>query len=320
MALMSRLKPANSDDALSSRAASAEADALALAARLPDLLIEAMRVSNTIAHGIHGRRRAGPGETFWQFRQYETTDDASLIDWRRSASSDAYYVREREWEAAHTFWLWCNLTESMMFRSHLGESLKRDRALVLLLALAELLVRSGERIAFLGLSRPTASRRAAARLAETLAAHEDAPIVRQSLPPAERIARFSATVLISDFLEPTEATIARMQELAAGGASGHLIMVLDPAEETLPYEGRAEFLGLGSSDTWLADRVETIRDDYQAKLAAHRDDLAAAAGRLGWSFLVHHTDRSAAEPLLSLMMRLQNARGGAAAAQARGVV
>ena len=170
MALIDRLRSAIGDNDAPAPALATEGDAQALADRLPDLLIEAMRVSNTLVHGIHGRRRSGPGETFWQFRHYEQTDDAALIDWRRSASSDQYFVREREWEAAHTFWLWANLSPSMSFKSHLATTFKRDRALVMLLAAAELLVRSGERVAYLGLTRPTASRRAASRIAETLAA------------------------------------------------------------------------------------------------------------------------------------------------------
>jgi len=47
-------------------------------------------------------------------------------------------VREREWEAAHTFWLWPDISPSMAFRSHLSPISKRDRALVLTLAVAEL--------------------------------------------------------------------------------------------------------------------------------------------------------------------------------------
>src|SRR5262249_13629413 len=79
-----------------------EGEAHALADRLPELILDALRVANTVAHGIHGRRRAGTGETFWQFRQFQGSDPATAIDWRRSASSDHLYVRERDWEAAHT--------------------------------------------------------------------------------------------------------------------------------------------------------------------------------------------------------------------------
>ncbi|MEO1264937.1 MAG: DUF58 domain-containing protein, partial [Pseudomonadota bacterium] len=181
-----------------------EGEAQSLAARLPALLIEAMKVSSTIAHGIHGRRRVGPGETFWQFRQYGTNDDAATIDWRRSASSDHLFIREREWEAAHTFWLWLNLSETMNFRSHLSETTKRDRAVVLMLAAAEMLVKAGERVALLGLSRPTASRSATRRLAETVSTNATGTILNAELPPAEPLGRFSGALLISDFLAPIE--------------------------------------------------------------------------------------------------------------------
>ena len=102
---------------------------------MPALLIEAQRVAHTVAHGTHGRRRAGPGETFWQFRLYDRNDPATGIDWRRSASSDRLFVREREWEAAHTAWLWVDLSPSMRFRSQLTKTSKESRAVVLALAM-----------------------------------------------------------------------------------------------------------------------------------------------------------------------------------------
>ena len=116
---------------------------------MPALLIEAQRVAHTVTHGIHGRRRAGPGETFWQFRHFDYNDSCSGIDWRRSASSDHLFVREREWEAAHTVWLWVDLSPSMQFRSSLSKTSKESRAVVLGLALSELLARAGERVGVL---------------------------------------------------------------------------------------------------------------------------------------------------------------------------
>jgi uncharacterized protein (DUF58 family) len=282
-----------------------ESEAHGLAARLPDLVLEALRVSSTVAHGIHGRRRAGPGETFWQFRQFGALDPATAIDWRRSASSDHLFVREREWEAAHTVWLWPDLSPSMAFRSHLAPVTKRDRAIVLALAAAELLVSGGERVGLLGLTRPTASRQAAMRLAEQMALHGERPELSSSLPPEVRVTRFSGAILISDFLDPVETIATRLKAIASPDVAGHLVQVLDPAEETLPYEGRAEFLGPEDGAHWIADRVESLRERYQAKLEAHRAALADAARRLGWTLLVHHTDRPASEPLLSLILRLK---------------
>jgi uncharacterized protein (DUF58 family) len=277
-----------------------------LASRLPDLLVEAIRVSTTVAHGIHGRRRAGPGETFWQFRQFQSSDAATFIDWRRSASSDHLYVREREWEAAHTIWLWPDLSPSTEFCSHIAKVTKRDRTLVLMLAAAELLVRGGERVALLGLTKPTASRKATTKLAEAIAMNAAASALKEGLPPPARLSRFSGVLLFGDFLDPINAISERIKFLAQDHVSGHLIQVMDPAEETLPYEGRTEFLGIEGDGRWIADRAEALRAQYQAKLSTHRASLEDIAKRIGWSFLVHHTDRPAAEPLLTLIMRLQN--------------
>lgn len=276
-----------------------------LASRLPDIMLDAVRISSTIAHGIHGRRRAGPGETFWQFRQFETNDSATLIDWRRSASSDHLFVREREWEAAHTVWLWPDLSPSMVFQSHLATVTKRDRALLLTFALGELLVHAGERIGLMGVTLPSASRKATLRMAETLAAQSKAVLVTASLPPAQRMNRFASSVWISDFLDPVPPLAARMEELAHQGVAGHIIQVLDPAEETLAYSGRTEFIGMEGNHRWIADRAESLTDAYRARLLAHRDELDRLCRRLGWSFTLHHTDRPPTEPLLALIMRLR---------------
>ena len=282
-----------------------EGEAQTLADRLPELLLEALRVANTVAHGIHGRRRAGTGETFWQFRQFQGSDPASVIDWRRSASSDILYVREREWEASHTFWLWPDMSPSMQFQSHLAPVSKRDRALVLTLAAAEMLVRAGERIALLGLTMPMASRRATSRVAEAIAASDIAQTAAPSLPPKARLSRLSSAILFGDFLDPPEVIAKRLNEMAEGEVQGHLVQVLDPAEEVLAYQGRMEFRSPEGDERWVADRVESLRGEYQKRLAEHRARIEEAARRIGWSFLVHHTDRPPAEPLLALIMRLQ---------------
>ena len=128
-------------------------------------------------------------------------------------------------------------------------------------------------------------------------------------PPKTHLARFSGALLFSDFLDPIERTREHIETLADNGAVGHLIQILDPAEETLPYDGRTEFLSPSGDERWVADRVQSLRSRYRERLEAHRSELAAFTRRLGWSFLVHHTDRPAAEPLLTLIMRLQGGIG-----------
>src|SRR5690348_1377777 len=168
------------------------------AALVPDLLVEARRVVNTVIAGWHGRRKRGIGENFWQFRPYVEGDAISRIDWRRSARDDHTYIRDREWEAAHTVWLWADNSPSMLFKSATAQVSKESRALVLILALAELLSRSGERIAWPGLTDPFTSRNGAERLASHLL---HAP-QRPARPDLDPVRRFSDIVLVGDFLDP----------------------------------------------------------------------------------------------------------------------
>ena len=287
-----------------------EREAVSLVDRMPELLMDADRIATTVAQGIHGRRRAGPGETFWQFRQYQSGENANLVDWRRSASSDHLYVREREWEAAHTIYLWPDVSPSMNFQSHIAPVSKRDRVLVLAFATAELLVRGGERVALLGRLPPTANRNAATRIAETIAADARAGVSFEGVPPNAALSRFSGLILFSDFLTPIEELRQRLETFAGNGIAGHLVEVIDPAEETLPYEGRTEFLSVNGDQRWIGDRVETLRPKYQARFAAHRTEVMQMAKRFGWSYLTHRTDRPASEPLLALLMRLEGSGGG----------
>jgi uncharacterized protein (DUF58 family) len=277
-----------------------EMAAHALAKRLPALLVEASRVAQTVAHGIHGRRRAGPGETFWQFRQYGQNDAAMLIDWRRSGSSDHLFIREREWEAAHTVRLWADLSPSMIFRSHLAADMKRDRALVLAFAVGELLIDGGERVGLLGGAAPSAGRKTIPKIALALAREQQTGKEFPSLPPRAMLSRFSECILFSDFLDPPDSIAPILEHIASQGVRGHLVQILDPAEETLPYNGRVEFAGVKTADRMLAPRAEDLRKAYADRLERHKEAIASIARRLEWSYLMHHTDRPAGEALLAL--------------------
>ncbi|PWV97569.1 uncharacterized protein DUF58 [Hoeflea marina] len=276
------------------------------AALLPDCLAEARRVANTVIAGWHGRRKRGIGETFWQFRPYVDGESLSRIDWRRSARDDSLYVRDREWEAAHTIWLWADLSPSMHFKSDLGLVSKESRALVLLLAAAELLSRSGERIAFPGVLEPVASRNAAERLAMALSLARSGPA---GMPDLGRISRSSEVVLIGDFLDEADTLEGCIAPAARRGIRGHAIEVYDPAEETFPYSGRTEFRDPETGAKLVAGRAETVAADYRRVWLARREAMGAEVRRLGWSFLPHRTDRPASEALAALHGRLSGVPG-----------
>jgi len=290
-------EPAGSDAHEIQATRRASGQARSLAAAMPRLILEARRVAATMIHGLHGRRRAGPGENFWQYRRFMSGEPAHRVDWRRSARDDHLYVREREWEAAHTVWIWPDRSPSMAFTSAPRLDTKLDRALVVAFALAEVLVEGGERIGIPGLMRPTASRAVIEKMAEAIL-HDRSE--RSSLPPSFAPSPLSEVVLLSDLWSPIGDVQRTIALLSATGANGHVVQIVDPAEETFPYSGRIEFFEPEGAGTITAGRAETWRVDYEARVARHRAEIRAETDRLSWTFNIHRTDRPASELLLWL--------------------
>ncbi len=285
-------------------------DALDLARRLPSLLVAAKDVAATVMYGVHGRRRAGVGETFWQFRPFMSGEPAHKIDWRRSARDDRMYVREREWEAAHTVWLWPDRSLSMAYQSTLASQSKLDRAIILALACADLLVRGGERVGIAGLTRPVAARDIGERLAQAMAEEAKRPGHEAAdLPPAEELAPRTQAIVLSDLLSDPDAIRTTIHTMASRGAIGHVVMIADPVEESFPFTGHTEFLDVDSSARLRVGEAQSFREEYIARLAAHRDAVATICRSRGWSFAIHRTDRPASEALLNLRMLLEAGHG-----------
>lgn len=282
-------------------------EGLSLAARMPRMVLESRRVAASLVHGIHGRRRAGAGESFWQFRPFVNGEAAGRIDWRRSGRDERLYVREREWESPHSVWLWVDRSASMAFRSSLAGAPKVERAFVLALALADTLVEGGERVGLLGLKTPVASRRIAELVAETYAAHEGD--LDEDMPPPDAVGRLDEVLLVGDFLAPAADIVGRVDAISSRGARGHLLMVVDPAEETFPFQGQAVLheaeaglsLRIGDAGAWGAT--------YRARMRAHRDAIAEGVRRRGWTLTIHHTDRPASEAALRILTLLSTGTG-----------
>ena len=286
---------------------------LELAGTLPALMVAADRVAATVIQGVHGRRRVGQGDAFWQYRPYRDGDSASQIDWRQSARSRNLFVRETEWEAAASVWLWRDASPSMQYASLKNADPKAVRAELITLALASLLTDAGERVAVLGSGmRPTAGRVAVRRIAETLfdeqrtvAAGGRTP---PSLPPLLPLPAHGTVVLVSDWLDPLDRIEAVIRHYASAGIRGHLVQVLDPAEEDLPFDGHVKFEGLETEGQHTIRRVETVRAAYGARLAAQKEGLQRLSRPANWTVHLHRTDKSPQTVLLSLYLAMADLR------------
>lgn len=291
---------------------SAALRAEALAARLPPLVVAADRVAATVLQGVHGRRRAGTGDSFWQFRPFLPGDQPTRVDWRQSAKTDRLFIRETEWEAAQTVALWSDASRSMEHVFGRDRPTKRERADLLLSALASLLLRGGERVRLIGSGaearRSHAGRAGLAAVVQGLSAIQKSGALPRPDPSLPRHAR---VVLIGDFLTPLDEIHAAVSALAGWPLSGHILQILDPDEATLGAENRAfagrvrfEWGAPGRGEGVLIPRVESVRAQYVERLARHRAGLAGIAAGVGWTLLTHHTDQPPEAALMALWQAL----------------
>jgi uncharacterized protein (DUF58 family) len=281
-------------------------DAENLAAPLPSLLAEAEHLATTVLLGDHGRRRAGTGDTFWQYRPAQPHDAARSIDWRRSARSDANFVQDKEWQIAQSVVLWVDQAASMQFRSDDNLPSKVQRARTLGLATAILLIRGGERVGLTGLRLPP--RRGEAQLmqmAQLLSQEDD---VDYGAPEAQGMLPHSRALFIGDFLgdlQPVEDALLRAADRGVGGA---LLQILDPQEEAFPFDGRTVFESMTGSVRHETLKASDLKSRYLERLAARKDRLAHLARTTGWQFTTHHTGESATNALLWLYGALEKQR------------
>lgn len=273
------------------------ADADALARQLPGLVLNAA-AADVIHPGAAGRKRAGSGEQFWQFRHYAQTDAADRIDWRRSARSDEYFVRETELETARTVLFWSDSNAGFNWTGDPSRETKSHRAMTIMLALGSVLAKSGERIGVLGGARPPSlGKTAADRLAKDLLASTGEEL---TAPKSTALA-----VVASDFYDPIQTWQDRLAPLASRCKDGVLLSVSDPIEHDFPYTGRTKFSRPGSNLARVFGRAETVREDYLERFKAHAAALESLASSMGWALVRHRTDTPALQGAAALQMALQ---------------
>ncbi len=274
-------------------------EAEGLAATLPPLLAEARHLAMAVQSGAHGRRRAGAGDEFWQYRPALPMDEARRIDWRRSARSDQHFLREKEWQATQSVHLWVDAAQSMGFHSTPALPAKVGRARLLALATAILLERAGERVGLAdGTTPPRAGQAQLNRIAAALA--DPALGEDYGVPFATALLPGARAIFLSDFFGDPDAVEATVLAASDRGVSGALLQILDPAEEAFPFAGRSVFESMGGALRHETQEAGGLRVRYLARLADRQDRLAKLARQTGWTWSVHRTDAPAQAALLWL--------------------
>jgi uncharacterized protein (DUF58 family) len=256
--------------------------------------------------GFHGRRRAGHGENFWQYRQAVPGAPRSAVDWRRSGKSDQQFIREMEWEAAQTVSIWVDDALSMDYRDaeHFKARSKGERASLLALAVSVLLIKAGERVALMGTdaAQPRAGRAQLNRMALALGTERVGERPDYGVPPNDRMVHGGRAIFFSDFLGDIEAMKPALAHAADQGVRGCFVQVLDESEEVFPFDGRMIFESMGGTTEFETQRARALAEAYVGRLAERRAKIIEYARHLGWRWLFHHTSQPPRGALLWLYM------------------
>ncbi len=272
------------------------------AADIERLLLRAERVALSVLHGVHGRRKSGIGENFWQFREYSHDDEPRTIDWRQSAKGERVYVKQKEWETAQKVLLWVLNSAGMNFSSASSLPTKLDCAQVLAMAMAVLAVKSGENVASVYAERAGHSERALETFGLYLMEQSATALPDISLM---RPAANAHLVFVSDFLNKIDDIQACFETLGASVQNGVVIQVLDPAEIELPYDGRVQFLQPGGHAKIRIEHVKSVRTAYQERLQTHMRMIEELCADLGWIYVLHRTDGDMTETLRHIAEKIE---------------
>lgn len=271
---------------------------------LPALLQQAERAVQSVMQGEHRQRKAGAGDKFWQFREYTHQDRPQDIDWRQSGKTEKVFVREKELHNAQETLFWCASDASMEYASAKNLPTKKQAAQVLCLAAAMLMTRAHELVKLSGGSfRAGRTEKTVELLAQELYSQKNKNLSSFSLSETKIN---TALFLASDFLEDINVIEQTLQSAFDRHDSGFVLQVLDPAELNLPFEGRVKFEAADLATSETIDNVTSIREAYQVRIMVHLGAMQELCKKLGFTYLLHTTDRPATETLHKIWVTLDS--------------
>ncbi len=273
-----------------------------LVAGLPALLLSAEKLSRMLINGPHGRRRSGEGQDFWQFRPYEAGEEAQQIDWRQSAKRQSPHIRQSEQQTSDAMYFWLDRSRGMSYRSERHLKSKEEFGTLLLLALAILLDRGEEDYTLIGGELALSHGHLHLdRFARALI-ENNKQIRRTNNITAKRST--GHVIMASDFLMNEEYLEDLIEEFSTFGRRGIFLHLVDPAEATLPFEGRIRFADYDEENSVTIEKISEVRKAYQVRFKQHCEQISKLAQRTGWTYVLADTSRPPVDILSQLMHQI----------------
>ncbi len=247
-------------------------------ARINSLDLLARTVVDGFINGLHHSPYFGLSVDFAEHRPYMPGDDIRRVDWRVFGRTDRFYVKEFEADTNANFSVLFDVSASMGYSSH-GVS-KLDYGRFLAACLAYFSRQQRDRVGIVTFSDdvidyvPCSAKHLEIVLhtIDRLEARGRGSFEAPLLKVAEILRRRSILLVISDLYEDPATIVRALDRLRHKGNDVIVFHVLDPAEVEFPFDEAAQFEDLETGER-MPVVPETLREEYGALLAAHRQSL-----------------------------------------------
>ena len=256
--------------------------------RLGNVSVTARQAVESVLAGQHRSVRRGLSVEFAGHREYQPGDDLRHLDWLVYARSDRYDIRQYEEETKLRATIILDTSGSMGYGS--GRQSKLAYAQALTAALGFLMIRQSDAVGLVACD--TAVRHfippgsTMAHFLNVLAALEKtAPGNETSLAPvleeiANRLHRRGLVILITDTFDDPKALLKAIHYLRYRKQEVRLFQVLDPQEQSFPFQGMIEFIGLEREPRLKLDG-DRVRAHYRRVFQEHQQRLQSGCHSCG---------------------------------------
>jgi uncharacterized protein (DUF58 family) len=283
-----------------------------LLAALEGLDFKARYVMEGFLSGLHDSPFHGFSVEFSDYRNYQPGDDLRHLDWRLYARNDRLCIKRYMQETNVGFYVVCDTSASMNYRSATAWGSKLDCAKVLAAALSWFLLKQNDAAGMVTLTgengipefiRPSQrSSQFGLMLRQLeLLAPSGGPILTQLLQHTARLVhRRSVILFFSDLLEPSDEVSLGFKQLRFHGHEVIIFQILDRDELEFPFTEPKIFEDLETGDR-RAVTPSAVRTTYLQRfgafMEAHRQLFRALE-------MAHAVVRTDANPWHALAMFL----------------
>lgn len=271
----------------------------------------AHQVMDGYVQGMHRSPHIGLALDFAQHRQYVPGDDVKRIDWRAFAKSERYYIKQYEVTTNLRCHIVLDASGSMAYQGPKDVMSKFRYAQFVSACLGYIVLHQQDAVGLVTFDSkvrqylpPRASPAQLLRVVRTLDATKPekesgiAPLIHEV---AERIARRSMVIIISDLFDDADKLIEALHHLRYKRHEVILLQTMASDELEFPFRKWSLFENLEKKEDRLRLDPAMMRNTYLENVANHLAKLRDACNKQRFTHLLLNTSKPFDEALMTFL-------------------